>query len=213
MSTTQMQNEPPAKSSKQPTTKILGSELAFDPKKHERQVERSYWYWIGALPGMPIEHVEIGGQCFPKMEEHITRGAVGETVRAPVIGALVRLTADNVRRIRDRLPRTVVRWRDEDADERSDREGLEGVGQSVDAVLGEPRRRKGYLITIPTESEIAARRAAGRPANLYQARAGDEPASRYLFAQRCTDQSRPGRGDHYPMPLEATGIEFPDSID
>ena len=200
-------------------TQISGRDLSIDTKKRGPAIEQSHWYWIGALPGLPVEGAHFGGQCFPKMEERVSKSSDGSTIRSPVIGALVRLTADNVKRIRDRLPRTVVRWREEEPEEREDRIGLAettskgGSGKSVDAVTGDHQRRRGHLITIPTEAEIAAKRAAGRAANLYLPRAGDEPASRYLFALLCHNQEQPGRGDHYPAPLETTGLEWPGQLD
>ena len=193
-------------------TKITGADLTVDPKKHETAVERSYHYWLGALPGLPVENAHFGGRCFPKIEERVGKAADGTSSRSAVIGAVVRLTADSVIKIRDRISRTVVRWRQESSEEAVERMGT-GAGRGVESVTDEQRRRRGHLVLIPTAAEIAAKRAAGRPANLYQPQAGDEPVSRYLFAALCPDQQQPGRGDHYPEPLEVTGLEWPGQLD
>lgn len=213
------------------TKRVLGDALKPDLAQHKEAVRAAAWYWIGALPGCPVENVHIGGQCFPKMEENLVKGADGhQSARSAVIGALVQLTRENVDRILRDLPRTIVRFRSESPEERSDREGLAatighlqaapiepamrqtGVGMKVDVVLGEPRRRKGFLVTIPTAEDVKKRRADGRPTHQYIAQPFDEPCARYLFAKLCEDQSNPTRGGVYPPALEETGLDVPVEI-
>lgn len=187
--------------------RITGASLSADPSKHKGGVEKSFLYWVGALPGCPVESVTLGGLCFPKMEELVSRGVNGETVRNAVLGSIVRMTEDNLRRIVERLPRTVIRFRPS-SDGPKDAVGHHGAGLGIESVSGDQRRRKGQLITIPTDAETKARRDAGRNTNLYRPGPSDEPAARYLFAVLC-DQKQPGRGDHYPEPLEVTGLDWP----
>ncbi len=186
-------------------TRIVGSDLVPDIERHRTALSKVAYYWIGALPGLPVENVSIGGETFPKMEERVINMPGGTTQRSPLIGALVPLTADKVALIRDRLRQTVVRFTDED-------DGGLGVGKTVEAAIGDQKRRRGFLITIPSDAEMAERRKNQLPENRYVPDIRDEPVAKYLFAQLCPDQDRPGRGEHYPPPMIETGIQWPGSL-
>jgi len=182
---------------------IAGSAFTADLDKHAAAAAASFWFWIGALPGLPVENVAIGGQTFPKLEERLLRGSDGAPQRVPSIGALVKLTAQQARKILDGMPRTVVRFREPKGEYKV------GVGENVSVVMGEPKRRKGFLITIRSEQECVAREQAGYAAVRYERQEFDEPASDYLFAKLCPDQANPGHSEHYPEPLSKTGIQWP----
>lgn len=182
-----------------------GADLVPDLSKHKAGISTSYWYWIGGLPGLPVENVAIGGETFPKMEERVIVTGT-ETHRSGVIGALVRLTPEKVKRIREALPRTIIRF--------TEAKGVfaRGTGERVDVVMGEPTRRKGFPITIRPEAECIERAKNNFGVDAYEARPHDEPAADYLFAALCVDQSRPTRGEYYPDPLSTTGLEWPGSL-
>lgn len=186
-------------------TKIAGSALAPDLRRHQAAVETSFWYWIGALPGCPSEHLDLKGIHFPKVMEKVSRGPDGRTVRIPMIGSLVRLTELQIRAMRDRLTRTVIRFTPSEEPRKT------GAGASLGDQAEIPRRR-GSPVTLPSVEEQAERARNGLPTHLYQQSPHDEPAARYLFAVLCHDQERPQRGDHYPEPLEVTGLEWPGEL-
>lgn len=185
--------------------RFAGAELVPDLERHRAAVTTAYWYWIGALPGMPAEWVTLGGECFPKMEEDLVPHPKDPTkrLRLPRIGALVRLTRAKFDHIRDHLSRTVVRMTHEPA-QVAVGPGVQNTGAPV------ARGRKGFLITIPTAAEVEQRRKANIALNTYTQDPRDEPVARYLFARLCDNQERGERGDSYPEPLEVTGLEWPE---
>lgn len=194
------------KPEKPPRKKLSGSAFSVDLEQHKAVMSREYWYWIGTLPSCPTEGAYAGGECFPKMEEVVLKDGAGGSRRVPVIGALVKWDEDKIHLIRDRLQRTVVRFTDH-----GQKKAAEATGTVSDAMgdNGMNLRRKGFLITIPTAEEAQKRRDSGIPAIPYSRQALDEPLARYVFAQLCEDQERPGRGEFYPEPLEVTGLEWP----
>jgi len=194
------------KAEKPSRKKLDGSDFAVNLDHHKAVMSRSYWYWIGTLPSCPTEGAYAGGECFPKMEEVVLKDGAGGSRRVPVIGALVKWDQDQIELVRERLQRTVVRFTDG-----GKKSSAEASGTVSDAMgdNGLNLRRKGFLITIPTEAEVQQRRESGSPVIPYSRQAGDEPLARYVFAQLCEDQERPGRGEFYPQPLEVTGLEWP----
>lgn len=186
-------------------TKMPGKSLVPDLERHRGSVDRSFWYWIGVTPSCPVEHIDIAGENFPKVNELISKDRTGKQQRIPVIGALVKLTEGKIRKMREKLSRLVIRFR-ADAGQHDE----PGTGEN----LGDPhiRPRKGFVITIPTDEEIQAKTAAKLPARRYVQQANDEPAARYMFAVLCGDQERGNRGDFYPEPLEVTGLDWPEEM-
>jgi hypothetical protein len=201
--------KPAAKSPKSPKSpkvpaewKPKGSALVPDLEKNRAVIRHTQWYWIGALPGSPVEAVAIAGQCFPKIEEHIIKAkAAAEQVRYPVIGALVPLTKLDIDRMREALPRTIMRFTSKES-------APSGSGSTVEHAIGQ--NRKGFLVTIPKESDAKEMLKQGRAPRTYEQRDGDEPAARYLFAQLCADQQNPARGQVYPDCLEQTDLVWPE---
>lgn len=187
-----------------PGVTVAGSQLVPDLEQHRSAVETTTAYWLGTLPGAPVEHIDAAGINFPKVNEIVTKGPDGSTVRIPRIGAVVRLTADKLRRIQSRLSRTVIRFNGEAPVHEEP-----GTGQNV----GAPHKpgRKGFLITIPTAEELKIREERGLAARRYQQQTHDEPAARYMFCVPCENQDKPEQGVHYPEPLEVTGLYIPEN--
>lgn len=191
-----------------PRAKIDGAKFLPDLERHRASLDQSHWYWIGTLPGTPVEWATIGGECFPKMEELIIRDGEGGSRRVPVIGALVKLDKRKIDNIVEALSRSVVRFTDG---------GIEKPAGSSNATVADvmaeassKSRRKGFLITIPTAKEAKERAENNLPPPApYSQQKGDEPLARYVFAQLCDDQAHPSRGEFYPEPLETTGLEWP----
>lgn len=188
-------------------SRIPGTKLVPDLESLRSSIETSYAYWVGVLPSCPVEHIDVAGINFPKLNEDVSRDDVtNSTRRVPRIGAIVRLTADKVKRIEHRLARTVIRFRPE-----PDQKNEPGTGENV-SKMPHQRGRKGFLITIPTEEELRLRAERGLAARRYQQQPGDEPASRYMFAVLCENQAKPQQGMEYPEPLEVTGLEWPGDL-
>lgn len=195
------------------STRIAGKDLSPDLAKSKAGLEAAYWYWIGALPSCPSEHLDLKGIHFPKVQEEVTDGVNGQTNRTPVIGQLILLTAIQVRTMKERLQRTVIRFKREAKDEPPRRKDS-GVGLSVQEAPHERfQPRRGSVVTIPTNEEREARRQLGRPDRPYIADPLDEPAANHLFAVLCTDQDRPQRGGQYPEPLSKTGLTWPGDLE
>jgi len=191
-------------------TRIGGDQLV--PNIAERSsragVLVQYRYWVGVTPSCPVEHIDLAGINFPKMNEKLVADPMRTQVkrRVPVIGAIVFLTADKIRLMRERLPRTVIRFLDDKGEHQEP-----GTGQNLGDNHARPRR--GQLITIPTSEEIADRRRRGKPTKAYTPRPNDVPAARFMFVQICSDQEHGSRGEYYPETLEQTGLEWPDELD
>lgn len=185
-------------------TKFEGKSLVPDLEKNRTAVSRLYWYWIGVTPNCPVDEVQIVGTGFPKVEEKVTQ-INGKTQRHPLIGKLVQLDEAAIRRLRERLPRTVIRFIDA-----KDQHEEPGTGMNLGDVY--ERKRRGHLITIPRESDVAEIEKQGRAVRRYVQDPRDQPAARYMFAQICDDQERGNRGAVYPETLETTGLEWPDEM-
>ncbi len=169
-------------------------------------VSRTYLYWVGITPSAPVGHLTMAGICFPKINELLIDDPMGGSIkrRVPVIGSIVPINEATLRRLMDRLPRTIIRFYDDGEREEP------GTGKNMGDLHQQPRR--GQLITIPSKTEVEARRQQGRPTREYVPSANDVPAARYMFAQLCADQKLGSRGDFYPETLETAGFEWPDEL-
>ena len=192
-------------------THISGADLTPDLTARGRKdgVSKSYKYWVGVTLSCPRESIDLAGINFPKGNEILVPDPMRTSVkrRVPVIGAIVSLTEDKIKRMRDRLERTVIRF--------MDNKGVQhepGAGKNVGDPFERPRR--GQVITIPTAEEVKLRREKGKPTREYQHNPStDVPASRFLYAQLCVDQVNGSRGHYYPPPLEETGLDWPEKLE
>lgn len=192
-------------------TKIKGRDLVPDFDAPLSGSLSEYVYWVGVTPSCPVEHIDLAGINFPKLNENIIPdpSRAGRTQRIPVIGSLVNLTEDKIRLMRDRLPRSIIRFSDN-----QEAKGVQeepGTGQNLGDLHLQPR--KGFLIRIPTDEYVKERQAAGRATRHYVRKKGDEPVARYMFAVLCADQNNPARGEYYPEVLENTGLEWPEEME
>ncbi len=192
-------------------THFAGTDLIPDlaAKGRVSGTVKEYRYWVGVTPSCPVESIDLAGVNFPKVNELLIDDPLRTDVkrRVPVIGALVWINEAKIRRLRERLARTVIRFIRSDQGQKEE----PNTGENVGDVHRRPRR--GHLITIPTDAEIAERKRRGKPTREYVYRNGDVPAGRYMFAQICEDQARGSRGDYYPEVLETTGLDWPDTIE
>lgn len=195
-----------AKASK---TRIAGSDLVpnLEQNRELKGVNHSSKYWVGVTPSCPVEHIDICGINFPKVNELIVDDPMRTSVkkRVPVIGSVVELTAQKIQMMRERLPRTVIRFLDDQGVTNEP-----GTGQNIGDNHVRPKR--GHVITIPTDSEIDERRKKNKGLRTYTPSKNDVPAARFMFAVLCEDQERGSRGDFYPDVLETTGLEWPDEL-
>lgn len=199
--------KPKAKKAKRPANKRAhtpGRDLVPDLSKHRASVESTRFYWVGVTPDCPVRFVDLAGINFPAHNENLIPdpSRPGRKKRQPVVGAIVPMNAEKIDQIRERLARTVIRFTDDKGQKEEP-----GTGQNLGDLARRPRR--GYLITIPREEDVAAREKAGRPTRRYMQQPGDQPAARYMFAKLCTNQTTGNRGDEYPDVLEQTGLDWP----
>lgn len=183
-----------------PENTTSGASLVPDLGKLTKGVIGKHAYWIGALPGAPREHLDIGGIDFPKMEEDVRNDKTGKTKRREHIGSIRRLTLVQLQRVQDNVPRQLIRFESAGGSPGGPGDGLE--------VLDEPRR-KGKSVRIPTNAEIEKGIKHKRLPTPYSPEATDEPAARYVFMVLCPDQNKPQCSDFYPESLETTGLEWP----
>lgn len=188
-------------------TKLVatGADLTFDVSKAsvDGGTLRRYRYWVGLVPECPIDVLDCSGINFPKRNEKLYADPMqtGETKRAPVRGSLVWLTEDHIVRLRERVGRMVIRHLS-DSGQREE----PGTGENRGDPVRRPRR--GEVIRVPTETQVAEARRQGRPINLYVPEPQrDVPAARYMFCVRMDEDER--SADKCPPPLEVTGLEWP----
>lgn len=168
-------------------------------------VQRESLYWVGALPGLPTEHVDLCGVNFPKVNEMLVPDPMrsDRKVRVPVIGSIARISVAKLRAIQERLQRTVVRFYDDPRPVKDE----PGTGENIGDVHQRPRR--GQIITIPRAVDIEAADKAGRAVRRYTPDPRDVPVAQFLFMELCENQETGNRRDTYPDPLAETGLEFP----
>jgi len=197
------------KAAKASKTRISGSDLVpnLEQNRELKGVNHSSKYWVGVTPSCPVEHIDICGINFPKVNELIVDDPMRTSVkkRVPVIGSVVELTAQKIQMMRERLPRTVIRFLDDQGVTNEP-----GTGQNIGDNHVRPKR--GHVITIPTDAEIEERRKKNKGLRTYTPSKNDVPAARFMFAVLCEDQERGSRGDFYPDVLETTGLEWPDEL-
>lgn len=191
----------PAAKPESKITKIAATSLVPDMGKFAKDgsAGAEYLYWCGLDPKAPVEYVNLAGMTFPKATEQIVDDPLRTSVRKriPVIGQLQRVNAVTLARLREILPRTIVRFYDAKAEIEE-----AGTGKNVGDVHQRPLR--GNIITIPTPEEVS------RGARAYVANKNDMPIARLIFMQLCADQVRGSRGEFYPDSVEVTGIEWPE---
>lgn len=193
----------------QPKNRVVGGESLvprIDPGSVA--VQRECLYWVGALPSLPTEHVDLCGVNFPKVNELLVPDPMrsDRKIRVPVIGAIARISVAKLRAIQERLQRTVVRFYDDARPVKDE----PGTGENIGDVHQRPRR--GQVITIPRAADIEAAEKAGRAARRYTPDPRDVPIAKFLFMELCENQETGNRRDTYPDPLAETGLEFPAEI-
>lgn len=201
--------QPSARASKKgaPKTRYAGDSLVPKLDQNRVAVGRVYFYWLGVTPNCPVDTIQITGVSFSKATENV-HNVNGKTKRFPVIGQIVQLREEDIRRLRERLPRTVIRFFEGKAGEAK----VEEPGTGLNVGDAYQRKCRGQLITIPREVDIQEMRKQNRAPHLYEQKPNDQPAARYMFAQLCEDQERGNVGVTYPETLEVTGLVWPDEI-
>ena len=185
--------KPKTKRAKKPK----GASLRADMSGHAPGVLQQRRYWVGIFPNCPVECIDVAGVNFPKVNEDIVDNPLnpgGPKTRVPVIGTITFLSKAQIALLNERIPLVVVRFLNGEQEEH-------GTGENRgDAHL----RRRGHLITIPNEQQMASPRNKRR----YIQRSGDEPAADFMFAHLCEDQENGKCGQIYPESLAETGLEW-----
>jgi len=183
--------------------RVAGSRLVPDLDKNRASILTRYYFWLGVTPNCPTDGIDVCGVGFPKLTETVQ--VAGQTTRRiPVVGHIVQLGEAEIRRLSERLPRTVIRM----YADKTRQELLDEAGVGLSVADSFTRKRRGQVLTIPREQDIKTIEAAGRPAHRYEQGPLDQPAARYMFAVLC-DQQNPRAGATYPETLEKAGLPWP----
>ena len=65
-------------------------------------------YRIGVIPTCPVHQITVGGQCFPRRSEVVSGFGI-ETKRKEIQGAVVKLTQQQIAKIREAAKTRVIR--------------------------------------------------------------------------------------------------------
>lgn len=192
------------------TTQIEGSTLVPNFDDHmDLGVTTEHAYWMGVTPDCPAHQISCAGLDFPKMNERLIPdpNRTGKTVRVPVLGGLNKgVTSTQVEALRECLPRMVIRFTEEELDQKEE----QGSGNNIGDV--HVKVRKGYVITIPTAKQIKDAKKAKTRIPRYVRNVNDVPAARYMFFEICKNQTEPQRGVECPPTIETAGVFWPDEL-
>lgn len=178
--------------------------LAPDFKRHTEAIFLGHWYWLGILLSLKgIEGVAIGGVYFAKRLARVTRNSTGKTIRTEIYGDTLELTKPRIELITKKIGNTIVRWR-----EYGD-PVTPGVITVANVGTPGPTGRKGQLITIPDDEDVAVLKEQGRvPRKPYKRQPEDDGIYKYLYCVPCDGPN--ARGLELPPPLSETGLKWED---
>ena len=178
--------------------------LAPDFKRHTEAIFLGHWYWLGILLSLKgIEGVAIGGVYFAKRLALVTRSSTGKTIRTEIYGDTLELTKPRIELITKKIGNTIVRWR-----EYGD-PVTPGVITVANVGTPGPTGRKGQLITIPDDEDVAVLKEQGRvPRKPYKRQPEDDGIYKYLYCVPCDGPN--ARGLELPPPLSETGLKWED---
>lgn len=156
--------------------------------------ERRWWFWIGLSPKVGRDWVHIKGVSFVKSAQTPLKGPfMRKTEWVRHRGALVPLSATELRNIAEALPNHVLRPVEKDS------------GGTSHAQL-----------KIPTDEYIAAARRRGRIVPPYVPRPGDEPLADFIWcvplaaAEVAAGPMHKSIDTPPPPMVSETGINLPD---
>lgn len=112
-------------------------------------------YWVGTLPGAPVQNIDVAGVNFPLFTETVSVVG-GESQRYRHNGELVHLSHSKVQAVLSALRHKIVRWKD-------------------------ANKRRGYLVSIPRPDEAERMTRRGRR---FVAQQLDEPVGLYIYMVR-----------------------------
>lgn len=159
----------------------------FAPDLKPKGSGKATKYWLGVLPGAPVQNVTIGAVCFPlftgrnlvidakNRKRRISRGEISADDRGPhtyvssghTKGEVIELLPEQVEEIKSNLPRKAVAWRD-------------------------AQRTNGYVFNADSPR--------------VRLHGNEEPLSRFVFMVKQEYAT-----DVWPDPIESLGIEDPDN--
>lgn len=195
--------------------KPKGQHLAPAPSTKESALSKRMVFWVGMRPGTTVDFVTIGGVSFPRVTASLvsTPSRPDRKQHRSEIGSLVRMSKSQLDILLKKIPQTVIRFTESEeahaARKQEAREQAAHDGLDPDAVA-EGVGRKGFALTIPTESEVEAHNKVGRSMPPYEAQKWDSPIAEHIYAVPCKDQKHPGRGNLIPDPVLETGLEWPE---
>lgn len=170
----------------------------------------SYWYWVGLSDDCPLQIAHVGGVALCKMTEIIRQpssdwAAPTERIKHP--GQIVRMSRAQVELFAERLSRTIVRV--------LHAEPSKGEGEDT----GDRPVRHAVKVQIPSEAELAEKRAQRRTVRGFVPREGDQPLAKYAYAVLIDERRPRPRGQHdvaptiaevgIPLPTESTTVAAP----
>lgn len=166
---------------------------------------REQFFWVGLFPECPESAIHLAGITFQKVTERLY-SVDGHTMkkRQPQVGGIAKITREQMERLAERVPRTVIRFFDTPPQLRDSEEEIVEVLTNRGPV-------RGHCLTVPTDEERALARSQKRPTRAYRAAENDRNVAHYIYCVPCENQKSPRVGSDYPAPVSETGLDWPGS--
>ena len=163
-------------------------------------IKKRRFYWLGALPTLPVESVTVAGICFPKMTEtiHVNPSDPIRPMRLPRLGEVVALTDAEIERLAQSLPARVVRLRET---------LVEVLPAGVEMpTTARVERSRGQVIRLQGNAELEATGRIRKSVLLPD----DQPlaAFLYLVPELTLSPRLHAHGEPLPAPISETGLRI-----
>jgi hypothetical protein len=165
-------------------------------------VETVYHIWTGLTDEAPRAFYSMCGISFPKLNGVLQKDEAFDNteVQRTVRGSLNRVTLKQLREIKSRMARTVIRFH----------------GRDVEAPLedepGSGRRhthRAHEIITVPRPEDIKAAEKNDQPVHLYRPQPGDVGIAHFCYLVFTSQRGH----DLPPVCAEAGFVDMPDDLE
>ena len=161
-------------------------------------IKKRRFYWLGALPTLPVESVTVAGICFPKMTEtiHVNPSDPIRPMRFPRIGDVIALSDEELEHLSRTLPTRIVRLREFPTESLPAGVELPGTARA--------ERSRGQVLRLQGNAELEATGRIRKTTLLPD----DQPLAAFLFLvpEMTLTPRLHTNGEPRPAPISETGI-------